>query len=146
MNAMGCLGWFIVASSGFFVVAAVGELVSGSRTSDTEPGVVAGLGIFFAITAYLGWRLIKNSQTINKPLLASPEQRILGLAKQNHGRITLAEVVLNCNLEVDQARNHLRQMVREGMAELHLSDSGDEVYAFAGFMPETKQTAKDPLE
>ena len=145
MNALGCLGWFVLASSGFFVLAALGDLLSGG-TGETEPGVIAGLGVFFTITGYLGWRLIKNSQNSAKANQPTPEQRILALAKQNKGRITLAEIVLSCNLEADQARQHLREMVREGMAELHLSDGGDEVYAFAGFMPETKQSAKDPLE
>lgn len=142
---MGCLGWFIVASSGFFVLAALGELLSG-ETGETEPGVVAGLGLFFAVIGWLGYRLARNSQTRSRPAGPTPEQRILALAKQNKGRITLAEVVLGTGLGADEAREHLREMVRDGMAELHVSDGGDEVYAFAGFMPETKQTARDPLD
>ncbi len=137
------LGWFIVAMSGFFVIAAISDLVSGN-TGEEGPGVLAGMAVFFAIVGVLGYRLatVKTPRT----LVQSPEQRILALAKQMQGRVTLAEVVLHCQLEIEQARTHLREMVRKGLAELHLSDQGDEVFMFAGFIPETKETAKDPLD
>jgi hypothetical protein len=137
------LGWFIVAMSGFFVVAAISDLVSGN-TGEEGPGVLAGIAVFFAIVGALGYRLASAKNPRN--LATSPEQRILALAKQMQGRVTLAEVVLHCQLEIEQARTHLREMVRKGLAELHLSDQGDEVFVFAGFVPDTKETAKDPLD
>lgn len=137
------LGWFIVAISGFFVIAAIGDLVSGA-SGEAGPGVVAGLAVFFAIVGVLGYRLATAKTP--RSIAQSPEQRILALAKQMQGRVTLAEVVLYCHLETEQARTHLREMVRKGLAELHLSDQGDEVFMFGGFAPETKETAKDPLD
>lgn len=137
------LGWFIVAMSGFFVMAAIGDLVSGN-TGEEGPGVLAGIAVFFAIVGVLGYRLASAKNP--RSLAPSPEQRILALAKQMQGRVTLAEVVLHCQLETEQAHSHLREMVRKGLAELHLSDQGDEVFVFAGFIPETKETAKDPLD
>ncbi len=137
------LGWFIVALSGFFVIAAIGDLVSGT-SGEAGPGVVAGLAVFFAIVGVLGYRLATSKTP--RSIAQSPEQRILALAKQLQGRVTLAEVVLHCQLEVEQARSLLKEMVRKGLAELHLSDQGDEVFMFGGFAPETKETAKDPLD
>lgn len=137
------LGWFIVAISGFFVIAAISDLLSGNL-GEEGPGVLAGLAVFFAIVGVLGYRLATSKNPRN--IARSPEQRILALAKQMQGRVTLAEVVLHCQLEIEQARSHLREMVRKGLAELHLSDQGDEVFMFGGFAPETKETAKDPLD
>ena len=137
------LGWFIVAISGFFVIAALGDLVSGA-SGEAGPGVVAGLAVFFAIVGVLGYRLATAKTP--RSIAQLPEQRILALAKQMQGRVTLAEAVLYCHLETEQARTYLREMVRKGLAELHLSDQGDEVFVFAGFAPETKATARDPLD
>ncbi|GAO76691.1 hypothetical protein [Meiothermus ruber] len=137
------LGWFIVALSGFFVVAAISDLVSGNL-GEEGPGVLAGMAVFFTIVGVLGYRLATSKTP--QSAAQSPEQRILAVAKQMQGRVTLAEVVLHCQLETEQARAHLREMIRKGLAELHLSDQGDEVYMFAGFAPETKKTAKDPLD
>ncbi len=132
----------MVAISGFFVIAAISDLVFGT-SGEAGPGVVAGLAVFFAIVGVLGYRLATAK---TKRIADSPEQRILALAKQMQGRVTPAEVVLYCHLETEQARTQLREMVRKGLAELHLSDQGDEVFMFGGFAPETKATARDPLD
>lgn len=137
------LGWLVVALSAFFVIAALGDLIGGT-SGEAGPGVVAGLAIFFAITGFLGYRMAVSPKPGEQP--PSAEQRILALAQQMKGRVTLAEIVLNCQLRPEQAREMLKDMVRQGLAELHVSDGGEEVYAFGGLMPEEKNSAKDPLE
>lgn len=142
MQAMGCLGLLILASSAFFVMAAIADLISGD--SKTEPGVLLGLLVFFALTGYGGYRMYRGGKRPPNPI--PPQQRILALAEKNQGRITLAEVVLYCDLKTEEAREHLKTMVRQGLAELHVSEGGEEVYAFGGLMPEEKRSATDPLE
>ena len=143
MRAMGCLGLFVLANSAFFVVAALANLIAGD--SETEPGVILGLLVFFALTGYGGYWLYRSSGK-KPPNPNPPEQRILALAEKNQGRITLAEVVLYCDLKTEEAREQLKSMVRQGLAELHVSEGGEEVYAFGGLMPEEKHSATDPLE
>lgn len=139
----GVIGWLMVALSAFFVIAALGDLIGGT-SGETEPGVVAGLAIFFAITGFLGYRMTTSPKPGEQSI--SIEQRILGLAQQMKGRVTLAEIVLNFNLRPQQAREVLKNMVQQGLAELYISDGGEEVYAFGGLMPEEKNSAKDPLD
>lgn len=144
MRPLALVGWIVVAFSGFFVLAAIGDLLDGSAAEDVEPGVVAGLAVFFTVVGYLGYRL-----AVSKPAGAaalSPEQRVLELAQRMQGRLTLAEVVLHCKMPVPQAKEVMKTLVRQGLAELHLTDGGEEVYAFSGFIPEEKASAKDPFE
>lgn len=133
----------IVANSAFFVIAALANLIAGD--SQTEVGVLLGLLVFFALVGYGGYWLYRSSGK-RPPNPIPPEQRILALAEKNQGRITLAEVVLHCDLKIEEAREHLKTMVRQGLAELHVSEGGEEVYAFGGLMPEEKQSASDPLD
>lgn len=135
------LGILVMALSGFFVIAALADLITGGDGT-TEPGIIAGLLVFFLLVGYAGYRLYRSSPA--QPL-ASPEQRILALATQMQGRVTLAEVVLHSGLEVPQARELMKRLVRQGLAELYISDGGEEVYAFGGLMPQEKQSAKDPF-
>lgn len=143
MQPVGCLGLSIMAASGFFVLAALGDIVSGGD-GRTSMGVLLGLLAFFSLTAYAGYRLYRN-QARSAPTL-SPEQRVLALANRLQGRITLAEVVLHCRLSTPQARALLRELVRQRLAEVHVSDGGEEVYVFGGFVPEEKDSARDPLD
>jgi hypothetical protein len=140
MRPLALVGWLIVALSGFFVLAFIGELIGGSE----EPGIVAGLAVFFAVVGYLGYRFAMGQLAGAATL--SPEQRVLELAQRMQGRLTLAEVVLHCKMPVPQAKEVMKTLVRQGLAELHLTDGGEEVYAFSGFIPEEKASAKDPFE
>jgi hypothetical protein len=140
MRPLALVGWLIVALSSFFVLAFIGELIGGSE----EPGIVAGLAVFFAVVGYLGYRFAMGQLAGAAAL--SPEQRVLELAQRMQGRLTLAEVVLHCKMPVPQAKEVMKTLVRQGLAELHLTDGGEEVYAFSGFIPEEKASAKDPFE
>lgn len=86
-------------------------------------------------------RVARSPQT---PLL--PSGIFWHRPEKNQGRVTLAEVVLYCDLKTEKAREQLKSMARQGLAGLHISEGGEEVFAFGGLMPEEKRSSSDPLE
>jgi hypothetical protein len=145
-SLFGCLGWGVVVLSLFFVAASITELITGpspNTEKPTEPAVLVGLLVFFAATAYGGWRLTRNGMAA--PLSQNErEQRVLTLAAANNGRVTVAEVALHAGFGVDEAKATLNHLVNTGVAETWLSE-GEAVYVFAGLDNETKAAAQDPF-
>ena len=63
----------------------------------------------------------------------SIERVILKTAKKNSGLATPAEVALEGNIPLDEAKKHLEQLVSKGFAEMRVSKSGNLVYTFSDF-------------
>ena len=63
----------------------------------------------------------------------SIERVILRTAKKNNGLATPAEVALEGNISLDEAKKHLEQLVSRGFAEVRVSKSGNLVYMFQDF-------------
>ena len=75
---------------------------------------------------------------------AERERRILQFAEEEHGRVTLPEVALHCNVTVVQAKSDLDRLVAQQVAELLVTESGVLVYVFRGFLSDDeKASAKD---
>jgi hypothetical protein len=131
-------GWLLVAFSSIFVVGAVGDLVR-----DREDwSVKVGVGLFFGILGYVGFRLARSR---SGPPPLPPPQLLLSIAQRLGGRMTLAEAVLHGRLSVERTRDALKELTRQGLAELHLTEKGEEVYSFSGLVPGDKASARDPL-
>ena len=63
----------------------------------------------------------------------SIERVILRIAKKNGGLATPAEVALEGNITLDEAKKNLEQLVSRGFAEVRVSKSGNLVYVFPDF-------------
>jgi TM2 domain-containing membrane protein YozV len=62
------------------------------------------------------------------------ERLILKLAKHNCGIVTPSEVVIEGNISLEKARQHLEKMVIDGHAEMRVRKSGVIVFTFPEFM------------
>lgn len=63
------------------------------------------------------------------------ERAILRLAQANAGRVSPVQVAAASDWSVDQAQQHLDQMVRKGVCEMRIAKSGSVVYHFAELDP-----------
>lgn len=168
------LGWVGIAialfGGLFFAMFLVTALTGGD--GKTEPGVLAGLVVFFggmtAAGLALAWRMFttrpapaggatrpgtgepgRPSSTGFRPPAppASPTEReraVLRFVQQQHGRVTVAEVASVCDITVVDAKATLDGFVLQEAAQLQITDSGVLVYVFPGFLSdEEKRGAKD---
>ena len=69
------------------------------------------------------------------PVAAEREQRILGVAEKEQGRVTVLEVASRCDLTSGEAKALLDDLVLRGVAQLHVSEDGVLVYVFPDFLP-----------
>lgn len=68
------------------------------------------------------------------------EQReALRLARDLDGRLTVAELALETSLSIDEARALLEELTHDGVAELQLTDAGNNVYVFGAFVDGGRQ-------
>ena len=74
----------------------------------------------------------------------SIERIILRTAKKNSGIASPAEVALEGDISLDDAKKHLEQLVSKGFAEVRVSKSGKLLYVFPDFVPhQPKSTLED---
>lgn len=66
----------------------------------------------------------------------SLERVILRTAKKNRGVATPAEVALEGDIPVEEAKEHLEKLVSKGHAEMRVRKSGAIVYVFPDFVEE----------
>jgi TM2 domain-containing membrane protein YozV/predicted transcriptional regulator len=64
----------------------------------------------------------------------SLERSILRLAKENKGILSVSEVALAANVDLDEAKKALEALVNRGFAELRVRKSGTLVYTLPEFM------------
>ncbi len=71
------------------------------------------------------------------------EVKILRLARNFHGRLTPLELAANSSLSLEEADNVLEDIVRRGYANMEVSDAGNIVYEFPGFLELTSPKHKE---
>lgn len=164
---LGALGIVVALVGALFFVFFVTEFSSGGD-GKTEPGVYAGLIVFFggltAAGAYLAWRMLRpqpatsgaarpgagqtgparrpgNPRGSGQPGSPPPpanqaerERRVLRLAEQEHGRVTVPEVAARCTMTIEEAKTELDRLVLHQVAEIQVTASGVLVYVFHGFL------------
>lgn len=87
-----------------------------------------------------------SSQNNSTPSEQEKQSLVLKAAKQNNGRLTIAEVAMDTTLSLDESKSILESMCTEGIAELQITDGGSLVYVFTGLLTDKeKDTAKEPL-
>ncbi len=111
-------------------------------------GVWEGLGVIglgSAVVGGIGW--FKEHRRLKRDYAKRREQRLISVAKENHGRITDVELVAETRYPLEECREFLKQMAESGSAEMHIGDGGTIVYLFPGFLTdEEKRNAKPALD
>lgn len=150
-------GFFSLGSAMFFTMFVI-DLIGGG--SDTAPGVLAGLVIFFggltASSGYAAWRMwttkgaaARTGYAASRPagVDIALEARVLALAARENGRVTVAEVAVACAVTLAQAEAVLDGLAQRGHANMHVTDDGQRVYVVGGFLSDAqKQEAQDIVE
>ncbi|GAB1481532.1 hypothetical protein MASR2M78_03470 [Treponema sp.] len=67
----------------------------------------------------------------------SLERTILRVAKTNKGLATASDVALEADVKLDEAKAALDKLASTGYAELRVRKSGNLVYVFNEFLPDT---------
>jgi len=131
----------------FFCCSSVYEFLH-PETSDTKPGILIGIFVFFFLTAAAGLYLfVSGSRKYRQGVTEKTEGEVLALIKEKQGRITAHEIALNTRLTVAEARNHLDRICADGSGELQVTPEGKMVYVFFTFLSETeKKSAKNVME
>ncbi|MEZ4527138.1 MAG: winged helix-turn-helix domain-containing protein [Desulfobacterales bacterium] len=131
----------------FFCCMAVYDLMH-PETTDTEPGVLIGLFVFFFLTAAVGiYLFVSASRKSRQGGMEKSEREILALIAEKGGRITPHEIALNTRLTVAEAKIHLDRMCADGSGELQITPEGNMVYVFFTFLSEReKMSARNVLE
>ena len=114
--------------------AAIGDLFSGDAEN---PGIVAGLAIFFAITAFFGTRWGWRTLNEGKPKAATEEDRqkeVLRLAAQNGGQLSVSQLCNMSSLSLDDSQQALDDMMRKQVADIIVDDDGAIFYRFQGLL------------
>ncbi len=141
----GVIGVLVALLSLFLVATSVSDLMAGGNAK-TEPSVLIGMVVFFSGTSLLGAWFARRMLRKSRRSAFEIEQAVLTLAAAHGGRLTLAEVSTGCRLSVADARAALQRLCGQGVADLHMTDAGVEVYAFAGFLDAAaKASARDLL-
>jgi TM2 domain-containing membrane protein YozV len=73
------------------------------------------------------------------------EQAILVLAESREGIVTPARVALSAEVGVEKARNALDRLVRQGFADVRVSEAGVMLYIFPEFVAEERSETPDSL-
>jgi predicted transcriptional regulator len=142
---IGLFGVLVTLFSLFFVFAAIGDLIFGSKTG-TSVGVLLGLLVFFSGTSFCGILLARQGFKKGGSNLEQ-EQIILALAKTAKGRLTVAEVALRCNLSIEDSQAILDKFAAQGVANLQFTDEGNSIYLFSSFLAEPKPALPfDPIQ
>ena len=118
----------------FFVIAAIGDIVSGRGQDKT--GVLIGLIVIFGGLAATGifaaWKFMRSAP-------AQPnfdlENRILQLAEAKGCRLTVGMVALHCRASIEESREALERMALQGAASVQVEDDGGIVYDFSDIFP-----------
>lgn len=105
------------------------------------------VGVFMAFVGVAGLILIATG--LKKPeggfhVNQALERRVLGIAREHGGRLTVSELALETELTIDQSRQVLQHLEHREAVRTHLSDHGDIVYVFGGLTVD-KAAAIDPL-
>ena len=65
---------------------------------------------------------------------AERERRVLRLAEQEQGRVTISEVAARCTMTMEESKAELDRLVLHDVAEIQVTSTGVLVYVFPGFL------------
>jgi hypothetical protein len=100
--------------------------------TDGEKGLAQVLGlVFFAglLPILAGsWFIYTAMKSSKQRKYADSEKKILKLAMQSNGRVTVAQVTTFTNLSITDADNKLKELQEKGIFILKISEEGEIIY------------------
>jgi hypothetical protein len=88
-----------------------------------------------------------NKQTAlqkQRELVAAREKEILLLARSNNGRLTLAQIITDTNIDATQAEQAMNELALKGIVNLLPDTTGQLVYEFSGMQEQEPQISVRP--
>jgi hypothetical protein len=111
---------------GFMLYGLITQLDSGYSLKDTFP-----IGVTLTILGSLLWFLAKRLDAAAYLVRYRRHQnRIVRLARERGGRLTVTEASTDAGLTVEEAEEILKRMADGGYVEIEVTDSGIIVYRF----------------
>jgi len=105
--------------------------------------LVFGIGITVLLLALFGgarffskWRSTKNDRITLEKAPSIVQQQIFKLAKQNDGKLTVTDVVLETGLSVRQSEETLNSLVDSYRVRMDVDVSGIITYEFSELVPQ----------
>lgn len=120
-----------VAAMALLITAVVNTVSRGSGFA--SPGFLTPLsiGLSLVVLSQLAWfagRLLHRSA--DRKRYAQLQARLLRLARDRGGNLTVLEAATDCRMTVEKAEEILRELAARGHVEVRVSDSGLMVYHF----------------
>lgn len=130
---VGAMGLAMMSINGLLALAGLAILLGEpGEASLAATSVFAVLSLIGMVITWGGYRLGRSGHKIGEQSRQTAAQRrILELARARGGRLTLAEVLLETRMDQDSAQGLLDAMFKQGLADLRIADSGQDVYVFA---------------
>jgi hypothetical protein len=152
-----------------FFVAEFSSGGDGKTQPGVYVGLIVFFGGVLAAGAYLAWRMLRpqpaasgtsrpgsgqpassrragGSRGMGQPGSPPPpasagerERRVLRLAEQERGRVTIPEVAARCHMTIDESKTELDRLVLHQVAEIQVTASGVLVYVFPGFLSDKEK-------
>lgn len=100
-------------------------------------GLMALVSIFIVnqLMRYFNQKQLEKVWTDDEPVEVQ-EKKVIQLAADTGGKITLPDVCLKTNLSVDQAQETLKSLIAKQVFNIQLTDSGSKIYALSDFASE----------
>jgi len=135
------LGYSLILISGIFIFSFCMVQVS----DEPQKLITFLLAIlFFFAVGLAGFKLTRLG---HRGRQEKRERQILQFAAQNRGRITPAELAMALPFSAEECQTVLETLCDQGIAQLQITDTGNLLYVFEGFLSETeKTTSKNPLD
>lgn len=98
-----------------------------------------GMVAVVSLVGYTVFRLVKRTK-VDAPAEEMPiANRILRIAKEHKGRVTVGEVLAETSISVEDATKSLDDLTHAGACQLVVSDKGMQVYYFPEFEDESSK-------
>ncbi|HHL73681.1 MAG TPA: hypothetical protein ENJ29_14330 [Bacteroidetes bacterium] len=123
--------WSLVILFGLVMVAGGLAMLADPDSERTLAETLVLILFIGGLPLALGvWRIVRIRQTAGMRAQAEMERRLLQLAQENGGRITVAEAALHLPISAEQARDLLDACHINGLADPGVSADGAVVYHF----------------
>jgi hypothetical protein len=137
--------YFLKATAILQFLVGAGMAIGGASNNWEGSMLTIGLGIMvFAQFVWMGGRMVHRSA--DRKRYAQFQNRLLRLARQKGGRLTVLEAATDGRMTVEQAEELLRELVARGHAELRISESRMMVYMFLEIERDSEKDDARPID
>lgn len=109
----------------------MGGLIDFAQDLEVASLVVAGIGSGLGVG---GMRLMQHTRKVHKRRIDSKqERRIMQLAAVTNGQVTLTEVTIKLDMDVEEAKRHLDNLQTQGVFEYEVTENGALLYSLSNY-------------